>query len=169
MYGLLSILFNILIGIGGIIPSYFITGANLAYFGFWKGLIISFIGESLGAVVAFYLYRKGLKRYLAKNLEKYPKLKILINSEDKKALLLIIYLRMLPFMPSGLVTLGAALGKISLLNFAIASSVGKIPALLIEALSVYQVMKFNLIGKIVLFVLVFWGAYNIVKKMLSKG
>lgn len=169
MYCLLSIFINILIGISGILPSYFVTGVNLAYFGFWPGLIISFLGESLGAVLAFFLYRKGFKKYLIKKLEKYPKIKLLINSENKKALLLIIYLRMLPFMPSGLVTLGASISKISFLNFALASSLGKIPALLIEALSVYQILKFNSLGKILLFVLIFFGLYNIIKKIISEG
>ena len=119
-------------GVSGILPSYFITGANLFYFGFWQGLIISFVGESLGAILAFYLYRKGFKKYLIKNLKKYPKILALITSKDKDTIKLIIYLRMLPFMPSGLVTLGSALSRISLLNFSLASSLGKIPALLIE-------------------------------------
>lgn len=152
-------------GVSGILPSYFITGANLFYFGFWQGLIISFVGESLGAILAFYLYRKGFKKYLIKNLKKYPKILALITSKDKDTIKLIIYLRMLPFMPSGLVTLGSALSRISLLNFSLASSLGKIPALLIEALSVYQVINFNFFGKTILFLAILLGLYNVVKKM----
>mgnify|MGYP000861103818 CR=1 FL=1 len=160
---------NIIIGISGVLPSYFVTGFNLAYFGFGWGLLVSFIGESLGAIVAFLLYRKGLKKPLLPKIEKYPKLVILLNSEGKEASLLIIYLRMLPFMPSGLVTLGSALGKIKLLNFAIASSLGKIPAMLIEALTVYQVIEFNLAGKLVLLAAGSWGAYGIIKHKVFKN
>jgi uncharacterized membrane protein YdjX (TVP38/TMEM64 family) len=41
-------------------------------------------------------------------------------------------------------------GKISLLPFVIASSLGKIPALFIEAYSVYQVTEFGWQGKVIL-------------------
>lgn len=75
---------------------------------------------------------------------------------------------MLPFMPSGLVTLGASIGCISLLNFSLASSIGKIPALLIEALSVYQVIKFNFFGKTILFLAILFGLYNVIKKMKAE-
>ena len=105
---------------------------------FGWGLLVSFIGESLGAIVALWLYRKRLKKPLLPKIKKYPKLVNLLNSEGKEASLLIIYLRMFPFMPSGLVTLGGALGNISLVNFGLASSLGKVPAMVIEALAVYQ-------------------------------
>ncbi len=155
---------NILIGISGVFPSYFITGFNIAYFGLGLGLFLSFTGESIGAIIAFILYRKGLKKHLFKRIEKYPKIISLLNSNNKDAFYLIIYLRMLPFMPSGLVTLGGALGKVSLMTFAIASSLGKIPAMLIEGLTVYQVLEFNLTGKILLFGIGLFGAYRIIKR-----
>lgn len=158
---------NVIIGISGILPSYFVTGFNISYFGFGWGLLVSFIGESLGAIVAFWLYRKGLKKPLLPKIEKYPKLVNLLNSEGKEASLLIIYLRMLPFMPSGLVTLGGALGNISLVNFGLASSLGKVPAMVIEALAVYQVMEFNIAGKLILLIAGFWGSYTIVMKKIS--
>ena len=69
---LLSIGVNILIAVLGVIPSVFLTAANILFFGFWQGTAISFAGESIGAVVAFILYRYGFKNKVQKGIERYP-------------------------------------------------------------------------------------------------
>jgi uncharacterized membrane protein YdjX (TVP38/TMEM64 family) len=147
----ISLLINILISVAGIIPSFFLTAANILFFGFWYGTIISFLGESLGAIVSFLIYRKGFGK-LSKKIptNKYPKVKRLLEVEHKEAFYLILALRLFPFVPSGIVNVFAALGKVSLLLFTIASSIGKIPALLIEAYSVLQITKFTWQGKAIL-------------------
>ncbi|MDQ7864664.1 hypothetical protein RCO48_36895 [Peribacillus frigoritolerans] len=61
-----SLVFNILISVLGFIPSVFITAANISVFGFEKGLILSYIGEIAGAVVSFWLYRKGFQTFKPK-------------------------------------------------------------------------------------------------------
>ena len=54
---------------------------------------------------------------------------------------IILMLRILPFVPSGMINLAAAISKASIITFIIASSIGKLPALLIEAYSVKQVLE----------------------------
>ncbi len=68
---LFSIIISIVIAVLGVVPSVFITGANILFFGFWKGTVISFLGESLGAAVAFFLYRKGFKQASQNRLQKF--------------------------------------------------------------------------------------------------
>lgn len=133
---LFSLALSVVVAVLGVLPSVFITAANILYFGFWNGLLLSLAGEVLGAAVAFLLYRKGFKRGAQKGLQKYPRLEALVNSEGRRAFGLIFTLRLLPFVPSGLVTLAAAIGPVSTLTFLAASSLGKLPALLIEAFSV---------------------------------
>lgn len=58
---LLSISINVLIAVLGVVPSVFLTAANVLFFGFWQGTIISFAGEAIGAFIAFTLYRFGFK------------------------------------------------------------------------------------------------------------
>ena len=147
---LLSIIFNTIISILAFVPSFFITAANIAFFGFWTGTLISFIGESVGAVVSFLLYRKGLKTFSPKALDRYKWLIRLQETEGSRAFIMVLGLRLFPFAPSGLVTLAAATSRISFVHFALASTLGKIPALLIEAYSVYQVLEWGLEGKIIL-------------------
>ncbi|WP_078382409.1 TVP38/TMEM64 family protein [Sutcliffiella halmapala] len=147
---LLSIIFNTFISILAFIPSFFITAANIIFFGFWMGTLISFLGESIGAIVSFFLYRKGIKAFSPNVLKRYKWLLRLQQTEGGRAFCLILALRLFPFAPSGLVTLAGATSKIKWLHFAIASTLGKIPALLLEAYSVYQVLEWNLTGKIIL-------------------
>ncbi|WP_223703095.1 TVP38/TMEM64 family protein [Sutcliffiella deserti] len=146
----LSIIFNTFISILGFIPSFFITGANIIFFGFWLGTLVSFLGESIGAIVSFFLYRKGIKSFSPNILNRYKWLQRLQQTKGREAFLLVLALRLFPFAPSGLVTLAGATSKISWIHFALASTLGKVPALLIESYSVYQVLEWNLTGKIIL-------------------
>jgi uncharacterized membrane protein YdjX (TVP38/TMEM64 family) len=146
----ISLLVSVLVALLGIIPSFFITAANIVFFGFWPGLMISFAGEALGAVIAILLYRAGFKKGAVRSLAKFPRAQRLLEARDKEAFLLVLSLRLLPFVPSGLVTFAAAIGRISAPVFVLASSIGKFPALLIEGYSVYQVTRFGWQGKIIL-------------------
>ena len=145
-----SLLISVLVAVLGLVPSVFVTAANILFFGFWQGVLISFLGEALGAVVAFYLYRKGFKKGAAAQISKYKTAEALVNAENKKAFWLILSLRLIPFVPSGLVTFAAAIGQVSATTFLIASSVGKLPALLLEGYAVYQVSEFGWQGKVIL-------------------
>ncbi|RJS60478.1 VTT domain-containing protein [Bacillus sp. PK3_68] len=131
---LVSILLSMIVAISGVLPSAFITGANIAVFGFKAGLIVSIIGEAAGAVVSFLLYRQGVKK-----LDRPLKSRLLKKLKDTgglEAASLVIILRIVPFIPSGAVTLTAAFSKMGLLSFSVVSTLGKIPSLFIEAYSV---------------------------------
>jgi uncharacterized membrane protein YdjX (TVP38/TMEM64 family) len=155
----ISIILNIIVAIIGVLPSVFITAANLVFFGPVVGFIVSVIGEVVGAIIAFWIYRKGLQKVSRKQLEKYPKILKLLDAKGKDAFNMIVVLRTLPFMPSGLITFAASIGKVSLPLYALATFIGKIPGLLIEAISVYQVVQFNWIGKVILGVIVIYWIF----------
>ncbi|MFC0189722.1 TVP38/TMEM64 family protein [Fictibacillus aquaticus] len=155
----ISLLLSITVAVLGLVPSVFITAANILFFGFWKGTAISFAGEALGAAVSFWLYRKGFKAAIQQKLCTYPRLQKLVNTDGKEAFLMIVSLRLLPFVPSGVVTFAAAAGKVSAALFIVASTIGKAPALLLEAYSVNAVTEWGTEGKIVLTVLAVAGIY----------
>ena len=146
----ISLHLNIIISILGIIPSVFITAANISFFGFGHGLLLSILGEALGAIISFGLYRKGIAKVKQKISITNKYLGKLQNTEGSEAFLLILLLRIFPFAPSGVVTLASAYSKVGLLNFSIASTLGKIPALVIEAYSIYKIIKWDWPGKIIL-------------------
>lgn len=159
-----SLAVSIVVAVLGLVPSFFITAANILFFGFWEGTFISFLGEAIGAIVAFLLYRKGFKKNISHQLQRFPKVQKLIEAKGQQAFLLILSLRLIPFVPSGLVTFAAAIGRVSLLTFLLASSLGKAPALLLEAFSVYQVIQFGEIGKIILTAIALFLLYLLLKQ-----
>jgi len=146
----ISLLASVLVAVLGVLPSVFITAANLAFFGFWQGTLVSFAGEALGALVSFVLYRKGFRSRTGRALERFPKARRLLDADGREAFVLVLSLRLLPFVPSGLVTFAAAVGKMGLVLFVAASTIGKAPALLLEAWSVYEVSRFGTAGKAIL-------------------
>ena len=146
----LSLCISIIVAVLGLVPSVFVTAANLLFFGFWKGTLISFAGEAIGAAVAYVLYRYGFQNMSQQGLQRFPKVKRLLQAQGAEAFSLILALRLLPFVPSGVVTFAAAVGTVSPFVFLIASSLGKIPALLLEAYTVYEVAQMNWIGSVLL-------------------
>ncbi len=160
-----SIGINILIALLGVVPSVFLTAANVLFFGFWPGTLISFAGESIGALVAFLLYRSGFKKNVGERLEKYPSAKKLLDAQGLQAAYIIVSLRLLPFVPSGIVTFTAAIGRVTLPTFFVSSSLGKAPALLLEAYAAYQVTSFGWQGKLILFIVALYLIYLVYKSM----
>ncbi|RYY87550.1 MAG: TVP38/TMEM64 family protein [Chitinophagaceae bacterium] len=147
---LISLAVSVLVALLGLVPSVFVTAANLLFFGFWGGFALSLAGEALGAYLSFVLYRKGFRKRMSPGLERHPRLQRLVGAAGRDAFGLIFSLRLLPFVPSGLVTFAAAVGRVRRSTFFWASSLGKIPALLLEAWSVYEVTRFGTTGKIIL-------------------
>ncbi len=161
---LLSLGLNIIISILGVIPSVFLTAANVLFFGFWQGTYISFAGEAIGAFIAFVLYRVGLKKNIKSQVQKYKSVNKLLNTTGREAFLGILSLRLIPFIPSGIITFTAAMGSVGYGTFFIASSLGKIPALLLEAYAAYEVTRFGWQGKLILFLVGLYLVYYLVKK-----
>lgn len=161
---LFSIGISILIAVLGVVPSVFLTAANILFFGFWKGTLISFAGESIGAAIAFWLYRAGFKKSVQNKGEKFPAVKKLLQAEGREAFLAIISLRLIPFIPSGIITFTSAIGKVNMITFFIASSLGKVPALLIEAYAAYQVTEFKWQGKLILLLAGIYLLYLVFRK-----
>ncbi|HSC53555.1 MAG TPA: VTT domain-containing protein [Phnomibacter sp.] len=129
----ISLGLNVVVAIAGVLPSVFITAANIYFFGFWPGMAISIAGESVGAAISFLLYRYWFRKHMQHGLYRFPKVEKLVEAKGSKAASLVFVLRLLPMVPSGIVTFAAAIGQIDFLLFVVTSTVGKIPALLLEA------------------------------------
>jgi uncharacterized membrane protein YdjX (TVP38/TMEM64 family) len=141
---LLSILVNVIIALSGILPSAFLTAANIALFDFRIGLTISIIGEAIGAIVSFYFYRKGLIKLSSRLPQKNKLLLKLQHTQGWEAVFLVLVLRILPFVPSGAVTLLAAYSTMGIVTFSAASTLGKVPSLFMEAYAVNHALSFSL-------------------------
>lgn len=137
----ISLLISIGISLAGILPSVFITGANIVFFGPIQGFLISLLGETIGAYITFTVYRLGFKKKIEKFTDKHRLLSKIVNSDGKKAGLLICEGRLIPFIPSGIITLSASISNVNSTIFTIATLIGKAPAIAIEALVSYDIIN----------------------------
>lgn len=137
----ISIFISILISLVGILPSVFVTAANIVFFGPVQGFIISLLGETIGAYITFIVYRLGFKKKIEKFTDKYELLSKIVNSNGKKAGLLIFQGRIIPFIPSGLITLAASISNVNSIIFVAATFIGKTPSIAIEALVSYDIIN----------------------------
>lgn len=138
LFVVISIILNSAIAVAGVLPSAFLTALNVHVLGFGLGVTVSIIGEAVGAVLSFMLYRTALDKYTSPTGKRFKRLR---EAGGVEAWFLVLGMRLMPFVPSGLVTLSAAFSRMKLPSFAVASTIGKIPALLIEALAVTAVMS----------------------------
>jgi uncharacterized membrane protein YdjX (TVP38/TMEM64 family) len=141
----------------------------VAVFGIWWGTALSVAGESLGAVAAFTLYRRGLEGLAGKQgkfaagLEK--RMTRLSAAPPERAFLLVLAFRLLPYVPSGAVTLGAAGGRMRTWSFTAASTLGKIPALAVEVATVSFAMRLPLKGFLALLggIILAWVLFSVIR------
>lgn len=133
-----SLTISIIIAIAGVLPSIFVTGANVLVFGPVNGFIISWAGEVIGALVSFYLYRLGFKKKFESLGKKYHILDKIVSSGGFDAAMLTFQARLLPFVPSGFVTLACAVSSIGIIGFLISTTLGKLPSIALEALVSYD-------------------------------
>jgi uncharacterized membrane protein YdjX (TVP38/TMEM64 family) len=143
LIALTSIMVNVFISLSGVLPSAFLTAANIAIFDLKMGLVVSIIGEAAGAVVSFILYRKGLTKISVQGKWKNKLLVKLQHTKGLEAVFLVLILRILPIIPSGVVTLFAAYSKMGIYSYSIASTIGKVPSLFIEAYAVKSAFELS--------------------------
>ncbi|MDO5516349.1 MAG: VTT domain-containing protein [Clostridium sp.] len=141
MAAVISILISIVISLAGILPSIFVTGANIIFFGPVYGFIISLMGETIGGYITFRLYRLGLKSRAESFKGKYKLLDEIVDSRGRRACMLIAEGRLIPFIPSGFVTLAASLSSVNGAGFTLSTLIGKIPSILLESLVSYDVIN----------------------------
>lgn len=138
-----SLLISVIISLSGVLPSVFVTGANIIFFGTVKGFLISLLGETIGAYVTFTVYRQGFKKRVEKITDKYKLISRIVNSKGSKAGLLIFEGRLIPFIPSGVVTFAASVSNVGAATFSLATLAGKIPSIALEALVSYDIINFQ--------------------------
>jgi len=125
---ILSLLGTILIVVcmvsimGPITPICIVAGF---YFGFYEGLIISIVGETLGAIVVFLYGRYLFKEYFLKMLgERFSKFK---DGFNKSAISYLMFIRVVGGTPFGVQNLLPAILDMKLRDYFIATFFGVIP------------------------------------------
>ncbi|MHA7963260.1 TVP38/TMEM64 family protein [Paenibacillus sp. CAU 1782] len=130
---LISITLNILISVAGVLPSVFLSGVNGIVFGLSAGFVISIIGETLGALISYWLYRKGISKLRGRKGSRQGKWsRAFASARPAKQFVLMLIARIMPFIPSGAITFAASWYRMNVYLFMAATVIGKAPSIAAE-------------------------------------
>lgn len=134
----MSFFIDVVINIVGFLPSIFISTANGLIFGLFWGVVISWLAETVGVIISFYMMRT-LFRGVAKNI--IQKSKTLSRLDAHESWQAMATARAIPYMPNGLVTAVAALSSMTFRDYALGCLVGKLPSTALEVILGHDVLN----------------------------
>lgn len=131
---LLIILMATVMALFPIIPYPIVGGVIGAALGPALGAAITWIGSAAASILMFLFVRYGYQEWGARALYRYKSISKITTLFERNSFLTILFARLLPFIPSIIINVYAALSRVSFLSYAVASSIGKIPAMLLFAM-----------------------------------
>ena len=126
----ISFLLMVLQSVVAPLPSFLITFANAALFGFWKGALLSWSSAMVGAALCFFIAR-SLGREAVEKLTSKGALKNIDDFFKRHGKQSILIARLLPFISFDIVSYAAGLSSVSFLGFWVATGLGQLPATLV--------------------------------------
>lgn len=114
-----------------VVPYPLVGGVIGAAFGPAVGGAIVWTGSLSASLLMFLFFRYGYRDWGERALNKYERFGKLTASFERNAFIAILFARMIPFVPSIVVNVYAALSRVSFGVFAPATALGKIPAILL--------------------------------------
>ncbi|PZD97588.1 TVP38/TMEM64 family protein [Paenibacillus sambharensis] len=116
-----------------VIPYPIVGGAIGAAFGPAIGGLITWIGSAAASILMFLFVRYGYQEWGSRLLRRYRSLDKLTEMFERSAFLTIVFARLVPFIPSIVTNVYSALSRVPFAVYAIASSLGKIPPMVLFA------------------------------------
>jgi uncharacterized membrane protein YdjX (TVP38/TMEM64 family) len=160
-----------------IIPSQFIMLFGGFVFGSALGTLYSITGLVLGSAAAFYLGRK-FGRPILEDLVESRILRKFDKKSEKKGLIMLLFIFLIPFTPDNAACLAAGLTKIRLKNLVAVAAIGRLPGTVVASMigaglgKESSAMAWSIIGG--LSILLFAGYYyrksleRLVRNLLHK-
>lgn len=165
---LVSMVLDIFVNAVGFLPSIFISTANGLVFGMWLGIIISWLAETIGVVISFYIMRYFLRDTADKLIAKSTVLMKVDDFSGKNGFVVMLFARSLPYFPSGVITALGAISKIKPRDYILANLIGKFPSTALEVAIGTDIVNFQenmgrlgtivLVAGVVYFIL--WKVYK---------
>ncbi len=138
-----SMILDIFVNAVGFLPSIFISTANGIVFGIWPGIIISWLAETIGVVISFYIMRYFLRDSADKLISKNKTLMKVDDFSGRNGFAVMLFARTLPYFPSGLITALGAISKIKPRDYIIANLIGKFPSTALEVAIGVDIVNFK--------------------------
>ena len=127
----ISMLFVALCVFFPVIPFPVLAGVIGGVFGTTQGVIVSLTGAMAGTMGFFFLSRYGFRDYAQSKLMNYPKVQDYENFLNRNSFVAILTCRLVPIIPAPVVNIICGLSNANWLIFFTASTIGKIPNILI--------------------------------------
>jgi uncharacterized membrane protein YdjX (TVP38/TMEM64 family) len=124
----------VLMALFPVIPYPIVGGVLGAAFGPVLGGVITWVGSTTASILMFLFVRYGYQEWGSRVLHGHNSLGKITELFERNAFLTIIFARLIPFVPSFIINIYAALSRVSFGAYAIASALGKIPAMLLFAI-----------------------------------
>lgn len=109
-----------------ILPLVVFVAGNAAAYGFWLGVLYSWLGTVFGSLVVFFIIRKLTHTRLLRWVARFKKIQSLLHWLERKGFGPLFLVYCFPFTPSALINVVAGLSNIPLYVFAIAVGLGKL-------------------------------------------
>ena len=138
-----SMVLDIFVNAVGFLPSIFISTANGSVFGMWPGIIISWLAETIGVVISFYIMRYFLRDTADKLIAKSTVLMKVDDFSGKNGFVVMLFARSLPYFPSGVITALGAISKIKPRDYILANLIGKFPSTALEVAIGTDIVNFQ--------------------------
>ena len=103
----------------------------------------SWLAETTGVVISFYLMRFFFRDTAQKLIEKSNSLKSIDEASSKHGLEWMAFARALPYFPSGILTAVGAVSSMSARDYIIANLIGKFPSTALEVVIGHDVVNFQ--------------------------
>ncbi len=123
---LVGMLIIILESIIPILPLALFIALNMIVFGNTVGFIISWIATIMGCSLSFFIFRKGISKFLYKKIDDKPRTKKLMNIVSNISFSKLVIIMAIPFTPAFSINIGAGLSKMKYKKFLYAAIIAKI-------------------------------------------
>ncbi len=138
-----SFLLDVLVNAASVLPSIFISTANGLIFGLPLGILISWLAETTGVFISFYLMRLFFRGAAENIIAKSNALQHIDEASGKHGLEWMAFARALPYFPSGILTAVGAVSRISVRDYLIANLIGKFPSTALEVMIGHDIVNFQ--------------------------
>ncbi|MFB4162030.1 TVP38/TMEM64 family protein [Geomicrobium sp. JSM 1781026] len=142
-----------------IIPYPIIGGILGAIYGSVLGSFVTWVGSAAASIIMFMFVRYGYQDWGERVLNRYATLARINGLFERNAFMTIFLTRLIPIVPSIIVNIYSALSRVGFWGYAIASSLGKIPSMILFA-TVGSTIVHNPLGLV--YVAVFYGLFLLV-------
>ncbi|WP_081415117.1 TVP38/TMEM64 family protein [Ectobacillus panaciterrae] len=155
-----------------IIPFVVLAGGIGAIFGVLQGILISLTGAMIGTMLLFFLSRYGFRDLAQNKLKQYLKLQEYESYLEKNSFMAILFFRLVPIVPALVMNIVCGLSKVNWTTFFLASTIGKIPNILIitfagASFTQNKLLSFGVYGAYMLILLSIY--YVIVSKKMKNN